>query len=87
MPDKHNDPISNKDQIAQNPDHKIDQDFEGYPNGPASDKSIKPKNKEDEKTADIDNKDGEKRFIHPDERKGLDEQESDGSANTFEGKS
>lgn len=85
MPGKKNNPIKKED-IAKNPDHKIDQDFEGYPHGPANDETIKPVSKQEEKAADLDNKDGEKRIIRPDERKGLDEQESDGSASAFEDK-
>lgn len=85
MPDKKTNPIKKED-IAKNPDRKIDQDFEGYPHGTARDETIKPGSKQEEKTADTDNKDGEKRIIRPDERKGLDEQESDGSANAFEDK-
>ena len=85
MPNDKNNPLD-KEEIAKNPDRKIDQDFEGYPHGPAQDKTINPQSSEDEKTADLGNKDGEKRIIHPDERTGLDEQESDGSANAFEDK-
>lgn len=86
MPDKDNYPINKKEDISKNPDHKIDEDFQGYPHGPASDKTIKPNTKEDHKAADSQEKDGEKRIIHPDERKGLDEQDSDGSANAFKDK-
>ncbi|MEO7924272.1 MAG: hypothetical protein ABIR30_11400 [Chitinophagaceae bacterium] len=76
-----NKPISKED-IARHPDHKIDEDFKGYPNGPANDETIKPATSEEKKTADAE-KDGEKRIIKPDERKGLDEQELDGLANGF----
>ncbi|HEV7781022.1 MAG TPA: hypothetical protein VGO58_07130 [Chitinophagaceae bacterium] len=86
MPAKKDKPITRKEEIARHPDNKIDEDFKGYPNGPAKDRVIKPVTSEEEKTAGLDNKDGEKRIIQPDERKGLDEQESDGSANAFEGK-
>jgi hypothetical protein len=75
------DPITKKEEIKQNPDSKIDQDFEGYPSGPANDETIYPQTKNQEKTADINNKDGEKRFNEE-----TDEQESDGSANAFEDK-
>jgi len=85
MPDKQTKPI-NKDDIAENRDRKIDQDFEGYPHGSARDETINPSSKQEEMTADFDNKDGEKRIIRPDERKGLDEQDSDGSANAFDDK-
>jgi hypothetical protein len=86
MPDKQNKPITRKDEIAGHPDNKIDEDFKGYPDGPAKDETINPSTPREEKAADLNKKDGEKRIIHPDERKGLDEQESDGSANAFDEK-
>jgi len=76
-------PISKKEEIKQNPDNKIDQDFKGYPSGPATDETIHPKTKEDKKTADLGNKDGEKRIYKKNE---TDEQDSDGSANAFDDK-
>jgi len=72
-----NKPIREKEEIKNNPDNKIDQDFNGYPSGPAKDEVIHPTTKTEKKTADINNKDGEKR---------IDEQESDGSANAFDDK-
>jgi hypothetical protein len=86
MPGKETKPINREEEIRQNPDPKIDEDFQGYPGGPAKDATIKPVTPADIKTADLGNKDGEKRIIHPDNREGLDEQESDGSANAFEEK-
>lgn len=81
-------PIRNKAEIATNPDNKIDQDFEGYPHGPAKDETIKPKTGTQKETADLDNKDGEKREYRPSKKTKavIDEQESDGSANAFEDK-
>jgi len=80
-------PLAKKEDIQKNPDKKIDQDFEGYPNGPAKDETIKPKTKDQKETADIDNKDGEKRFDGSKKNKAdTDEQESDGSANAFQDK-
>ena len=76
-------PIRNKEDVKQNPDNKIDQDFQGYPHGPAKDETINPKTKEERKVADIDNKDGEKRDY---KKNATDEQDSDGSANAFEDK-
>lgn len=80
-------PIRNKEEIKKNPDPKIDQDFEGYPDGPANKETIKPKTSQQKKTADLDNKDGEKNF-KKDSQKNVetDEQESDGSANAFDDK-
>jgi hypothetical protein len=77
-----NKPI-NKEEIRQHPDNKIDQDFIGYPNGPATDETIKPVTGQQKKTADIYNKDGEKRIYR---KNGTDEQDSDGSAGAFENK-
>jgi hypothetical protein len=81
-----NHPIKDKEEIRNNPDPKIDQDFEGYPAGPARDETIKPKTKQDKKTADLDDYDDEKRIIRPEEPGEFDEQESDGSASAFEDK-
>ena len=76
-------PITEKEEIAQNPDSKIDEDYRGYPHGPANDETIKPDTEDEKKNADIDNKDGEKRTY---KKEKIDEQDSDGSANAFEGK-
>ena len=78
--------IRNKEEIQRNVDNKIDQDFEGYPQGPAKDETIKPQNSTEEQTAGTGVKDGEKRDIKPGERQSLDEQDSDGSANAFDDK-
>jgi hypothetical protein len=76
-------PIKQKEEIKQNPDNKIDQDFNGYPSGPAKDETINPKSDEEKKTADLKNKDGEKRTYKKNE---TDEQDSDGSAKAFDDK-
>ena len=86
MADEKNKPLENKEDIQANPDHKIDQDFSGYPHGPANEEAIAPKNRTQEKVAGIDTKDGEKVNIPPDQRPSFDEQESDGSANAFDDK-
>ena len=85
MPDNKNKPL-NKEDIHKHPDNKIDQDFKGFPSGPANESAINPGTPEEGKTAGLDIKDGEKHNIRPDQRSGLDEQESDGSANAFEDK-
>lgn len=80
-------PIKSKEEIQKNPDPKIDEDFEGYPHGLAKNETIKPKTSQQKKTADLDNKDGEKNFNNDSkERTDTDEQESDGSANAFDDK-
>ena len=78
---KRSNPILKKEEIRQNPDNKIDQDFKGYPHGTAKEEIIKPETEEEKKIADLDNKDGEKRIY-----KKRDEQQSDGSANAFDDK-
>ena len=85
MNKKTGNPIEKKEEIKKNPDPKIDQDFEGYPHGPAKNETIKPKTSQQKKTADLDNKDGEKNFNN-DKEHVTDEQESDGSANAFDDK-
>ncbi|MFD2921252.1 hypothetical protein ACFS6H_16115 [Terrimonas rubra] len=47
-------PIKNEEEVAKNPDKKIDEDFKGFPHGHASKKIIKPKTKNDKKTARVD---------------------------------
>lgn len=54
-------PITTKEEVRQNPDNKIDEDFKGYPHGHARDEIIKPETDEEKKIADVKNKDGEKR--------------------------
>ena len=61
------DPILEKEEIRKNPDKKIDQDFKGYPDGPAKNETIHPKTSQQKKVADMDNKDGEKRIYKKDE--------------------
>ena len=88
MKNKNTSPIRTKEEIRKNPDNKIDEDFEGYPSGPAKDETIHPKTKNQKETADLDNKDGEKKFKpkRSENNAVSDEQESDGSANAFDDK-
>lgn len=76
-------PLTNKDEIQKDPDQKIDEDFPGYPHGSSKDNIIKPGNKDDKKTADTNNKDGEKINI-PKNKRPIDESQSDGSGGAFE---
>lgn len=77
-----------KEEIQDNPDKHIDQDFVGYPHAHASEKIINPKTENEKKTAAIDSSDGEKIIAPPAKRKNKsqdnDEEKSDGSANAFE---
>lgn len=59
--EKKNKPMTKKEEISRHPDSKIDEDFKGYPHGPAKDETIKPVTEEEKKIADLHNKDGEKR--------------------------
>ena len=72
-----NNPIVTNKDVEQTPDQHIDQDFSGYPHAPASKELINPKTKQDKKSAALDIKDGEKINKH--------EEDSDGSANAFDG--
>jgi hypothetical protein len=80
---KKRNPIQKKEEIKNNPDHKIDQDYKGYPHGPAKEETIIPKTRKEKIIADLSNKDGEKINYQKNE---IDEQQSDGSANAFEDK-
>ena len=53
-------PMRNKEDVQENPDNRIDQDFPGFPHSPAKEELINPKTKQQKETADVDNKDGEK---------------------------
>ncbi|HEU5167262.1 MAG TPA: hypothetical protein VFU29_17080 [Chitinophagaceae bacterium] len=59
-------PITKKEEIKDNPDNKIDEDFKGYPHGQAKEEIIKPETDEEKKIADVDKKDGEKRIYKKD---------------------
>jgi hypothetical protein len=79
-----------KENIQDQPDKRIDQDFPGYPHAPAKEKTINPKTKQEKKVAAVDTKDGEK-IINPQAKKKnkpsateINEEGSDGSANAFE---
>jgi hypothetical protein len=55
-----NRPISEKQDIQNNSDKHIDQDFEGYPHGSANEEMITPKTGQEKKVAALNIKDGEK---------------------------
>ncbi|MGG9962744.1 hypothetical protein [Ferruginibacter sp. SUN106] len=44
-------PIKKEEEIQQNPDAKIDQDYPGFPHLPSDKKSITPQNKTEKKLA------------------------------------
>ena len=49
-------PIIKKEEVQQNADMHIDQDFPGYPHGHSKEEIIKPKTKTQKKTAGISHK-------------------------------
>lgn len=80
---KATDPMTDKEDVKNSTDHKIDQDFKGFPNGQANEHVINPKTAEEKKTAAVNITDGEK--INKKKNKTVDESESDGSGGAFEG--
>jgi len=78
--DKSGNSRQNEDQ-QKNPDKRMDQDFPGFPDHPSKEEIISPETPDQEKVADIHEKDGEKRNYPDNESR---EEESDGSANAFE---
>jgi len=85
---KKNTPLTEKQDVQNIPDKHIDQDFPGYPHAPSKEELINPGTKQQKKTASLNTKDGEKIIREPNKKgsaikKG--EEESDGSANAFEG--
>ena len=85
--DKRNEsgPIKKED-VPQNPDKKIDQDFPGYPHNPSRYEVVNPETTHEKETADVHEKDGEKRDYYSDKQKQSDGiADDDGSGNAFEG--
>jgi hypothetical protein len=75
------DPIKEHEEVASNPDNKIDQDFKGFPHGNASEAIINPSTLVEKKIAAVNITDGEKINKKKDQK---DEQESDGSGGAFD---
>jgi hypothetical protein len=50
-------PIIKKEDVQENPDHRIDQDFPGFPHTPAKEEVINPKTPRQKKVADTDSHD------------------------------
>ena len=55
-------PIAKNEEVKENPDNKIDEDFKGFPHGHAKEEIIKPETDQEKRIADLNNKDGEKRI-------------------------
>jgi hypothetical protein len=66
--------LTKHEEVAQNPDNRIDQDFPGFPNAPANEKAINPKTPEEKANANLIKKDDD----------AADENKHVGSANAFE---
>lgn len=47
-------PITKKEDVQNNPDNRIDQDFPGFPHSPAKEEVINPKTTRQKKIADAD---------------------------------
>ncbi|WP_462249274.1 hypothetical protein [Ferruginibacter sp.] len=54
-------PIKKEEEVQQNPDPHIDQDFPGFPHHPSSKKSITPKTVTEKKAANAGNKKNSKK--------------------------
>jgi hypothetical protein len=48
--------IKTEEEIQENPDARIDQDFPGFPHAPSAKKSIMPKSATEKKLASVSNK-------------------------------
>ncbi len=77
------DPMTEKKDVKNSTDNKIDEDFKGFPNGQAKESIINPKTAVEKITAALYITDGEKVNKNPEEL--VDESESDGSGGAFEG--
>lgn len=81
--------LSKKQGSGSNSDKRTNQDFPGYPHSPSKEEMINPKTNDEKKVAALYTKDGEKVIDPPAKKKALnkeiDEIDSDGSANAFEG--
>src|SRR5687768_63631 len=81
---KKNEPILRKEEVPQNPDNHINQDFPGYPHGNANEKLINPGTTTEKKVAGVNSRDGEKMITTP-VKKRQKREIDDGSGNAFEG--
>lgn len=68
-------PIQQEEDVARNPDPKIDEDFKGFPHAPAREDIIRPENPTEHLTAGTQ---------LADKNEETEQQESDGSARGFE---
>jgi hypothetical protein len=59
---KKSNPIKKEEEVQQNPDPHIDQDFPGFPHLPADNKSINPKTATEKKSAGTNGKKSKKTY-------------------------
>ncbi|MDZ4795504.1 MAG: hypothetical protein SGI83_14580 [Bacteroidota bacterium] len=59
---KKSNPLKKEEEVQQNPDPHIDQDFPGFPHLPADKKSIAPKTNNEKKSAGITTKKSKKTY-------------------------
>ena len=57
-----NKPLKEEEEVQQNPDEHIDQDFPGFPHPPANKESIQPKTQTEKKSADAEPKETTKTY-------------------------
>lgn len=83
--EKKNTPIKNGKGVAQSNDEKIDQDFPGYPNLPATEEIIKQEDQKENTNAGLagDAQENRKRESGTTHNPVKNEIQSDGSANAF----
>ncbi|MBK5270464.1 MAG: hypothetical protein JJE22_05555 [Bacteroidia bacterium] len=55
-------PIKKEEEVQQNPDERIDQDYPGFPHLPADKKSIAPQTETEKKSADATKKQPKKTY-------------------------
>ena len=75
MKKEHTDPITEKHEVQQSNDERIDQDFKGFPHAPAKEEVINPKTEKDKLTANVEKNTQQKK---------VEESLSDGSGSAFD---
>jgi hypothetical protein len=55
-------PIKKEEEIQQNPDHRIDQDYPGFPHAPSGKKHITPKTAAEQQAAGVVKKTSKKTY-------------------------
>lgn len=77
--------MDKKSDVSKSKDPRIDQDFPGFPDERSTPEKVNPVTETDKKSADLDNRDGEKKLDADKDNKDVGgKRRSDGSANAFE---